>query len=104
MDMIETFKALSNPTRLQILMWLKNPEANFPEQGGHPGVPDDLKGGVCVGSIRDKAGISQSTASQYLDVLQRCGLLLSERHGKWTYFRRNEEAIAELARFVGGEL
>jgi DNA-binding transcriptional ArsR family regulator len=48
--------------------------------------------------------ISQSTASQYLDVLQRCGLLLSERHGKWTYFRRNEEAIAELARFVGGEL
>ena len=57
-----------------------------------------------VGSIRDKAGISQSTASQYLDVLQRCGLLLSERHGKWTYFRHNEEAIAELARFVGGEL
>ena len=68
MDMIETFKALSNPTRLQILMWLKDPEANFPEQGGHPGVPDD------------------------------------ERHGKWTYFRRNEEAITELARFVGGEL
>ena len=89
MDMTETFKALSNPTRLQILMWLKDPEANFPEQGGHPGVPDDLKGGVCVGSIRDKAGISQ---------------LLSERHGKWTYFRRNEEAIAELAEFVGGEL
>ncbi len=90
---------------LDVLMeQLKDPEANFPEQGGHPGVPDDLKGGVCVGSIRDKAGISQSTASQYLDVLQRCGLLLSERHGKWTYFRRNEEAIAELARFVGGEL
>jgi DNA-binding transcriptional ArsR family regulator len=58
MDMTETFKALSNPTRLRILMWLKDPEANFPEQGGHPGVPDDLKGGVCVGSIRDKAGIS----------------------------------------------
>ena len=104
MDMTETFKALSNPTRLQILMWLKDPEANFPEQGGHPGVPDDLKGGVCVGSIRDKTDISQSTASQYLDMLQRCGLLLSERHGKWTYFRRNEEAITELARFVGGEL
>ena len=51
-----------------------------------------------------RADFEQLPASQYLDVLQRCGLLLSERHGKWTYFRRNEEAITELARFVGGEL
>ena len=104
MDLIEICKALSNETRLNILKWLKAPQENFPPQGGCLNEPVDLKGGVCVSSIQAKAGISQSTASQYLDVLQRCGLLLSERHGKWTYFRRNEEAIAELARFVGGEL
>jgi ArsR family transcriptional regulator len=57
-----------------------------------------------VSSIQAKANLSPSTVSNYLDTLQRAGLLLSERHGKWTYFRRNEEAIAELARFVGGEL
>ena len=53
----------------------------------------DLKGGVCVGSNRDKAGISQSTVSHYLDMLQKAGLLLSERHGKWTYYRRDEDPV-----------
>ena len=104
MNMTEIFKALSNPTRLQILLWLKNPDINFPPQGNHPGVPDDLHGGVCVGSIRDKAGISQATASQYLDMMQRCGLLVSERHNKWTYYRRNEATISEFSSFVDKEL
>jgi len=96
MDKIEVFKALSNETRLSIIEWLKEPEKNFP--------PQDLKGGVCVGSIRDKAGISQSTVSHYLDMLQKAGLLLSERHGKWTYYRRNEETIAALADYFDHEI
>ena len=33
-DMIEISKALSNETRLNILLWLKDPEGNFPQQGG----------------------------------------------------------------------
>ena len=71
MDKIEIFKALSNETRLSIIEWLKEPEKNFPPQGGHFDDAVDLKGGVCVGSIRDKAGISQSTVSHYLDMLKR---------------------------------
>lgn len=71
MDKIEIFKALSNETRLSIIEWLKEPEKNFPPQGGHFDDVVDLKGGVCVGSIRDKAGISQSTVSHYLDMLQK---------------------------------
>ena len=55
MDKIEIFKALSNETRLNIIEWLKEPEKNFPPQGGHFDDVVDLKGGVCVGSIRDKA-------------------------------------------------
>ena len=54
--------------------------------------------------LRDKAGISQSTASHYLDMLQKAGLLLSERHGKWTYYRRNEETLAALADYFGHEI
>lgn len=104
MDIIEISKALSNDTRLNILKWLKNPTENFPPQGGCLNEPVDLKGGVCVSSIQAKAGISQSTVSNYLDMLQRAGLLLSERHGKWTYYRRNEETIQELAKFIGNEL
>lgn len=103
-QMITIFKALSNEIRLSILIWLKHPQDNFPKQGCH--LPDDvdLKGGVCVGSIQEKAGISQSTISLYLDNMERAGLLIMERHGKWTYYRRNEEALKQLSDFFGGEL
>ena len=104
MDYIEIFKALSNETRLNILSWLREPEKNFPPQGENLSSPVDLKGGVCVSSIQEKAGASQSTISNYLDILQRCGLLLSERHGKWTYYRRNEDTIKNLSDYIGTEL
>lgn len=104
MDKIEIFKALSNETRLHIVEWLKEPDVNFPPQGVHLTEPVDLKGGVCVGSIRDKAGISQSTVSHYLDMLQRAGLLIAERHGKWTYYRRNEDVLSELADYFDHEI
>ena len=48
MDKIGIFKALSNETRLRIIEWLKEPEKNFPPQGGHFDDMVDLKGGVCV--------------------------------------------------------
>jgi ArsR family transcriptional regulator len=99
-QLIEIFKVLSNETRLSILKWLKTPEEFFPSQGEH--LPDkiELKGGVCVGSIQERAGISQSTISNYLDMMQRAQLLEAERHGKWTYYRRNEEAIQELIDYI----
>ncbi len=92
----EIFSVLSNQTRLNILMWLKEPEANFPPQGIHLDKGVDLKGGVCAGSIFEKSGIAQSTVSHYLDMMQQCGLLKSERHGKWVYFRRDEETIEQF--------
>ena len=104
MDIIEICKALSNETRLSIIKWLKNPQEHFPPQGGSLDEEVDLKGGVCVSSIHQKVGGSQSTVSNYLDMLQRAGLLLSERHGKWTYYRRNEETIQKLSAYIGKEL
>ena len=104
MDIIEICKALSNEPRLNILKWLKEPDKYFPPQGGSLEGEVDLKGGVCVSSIQAKAGASQSTVSNYLDILLRSGLLLFERHGKWTYYRRNEDTIKEFSRYVGKEL
>ncbi len=104
MDIIEIAKALSNETRLNILQWLKEPQKNFPPQGGSLGTPVDLKGGVCVSSIQEKAGASQSTISNYLNMLQSAGLLISERYEKWTYYRRNEQLIQQLAEYIRTEL
>ena len=104
MDILEICKALANETRLNIMEWLKEPENHFPPQGLH--LPDGCAwtGGVCVGSIQEKAGVSQSTVSHYLDILQRAGLLKAERIGKWTYYRRNEETIHEFGEYVKNKL
>ena len=103
-DVIEICKVLSNETRFNILLWLKDPGSNFPPQGEHLSEEIDLRGGVCAGSIFQKTGIAQSTVSHYLDMMQRVGLIESERHGKWTYFRRNEDNISKLKEYVNIEV
>lgn len=100
---VDMFKALSNTTRLNIVQMLKEPEKNFPPQV-HIHKGDDFLGGVCVGDIRDKIGLGQSTTSQYLSLLQQSGLLEIKRIGQWTYYRRNEEVIKQLERFIGKNL
>lgn len=104
MDIIKISKALSNETRVNILNWLKEPKKNFPPQGESLGETVDLKGGVCVTSIQEKAKVSQSAISNYLSILQDAGLLLSERHEKWTYYRRNEKTIQQFANYIKHEL
>lgn len=84
-------KALSNEKRIQILRWLKEPKKHFTSQ--HCDVAID---GVCVGLIEEKVGLSQSTVSQYLMLLQQAGLITTERRGQWTYCKRNDKAIKEL--------
>lgn len=101
---LEIFKALSNETRLHILEWLKDPEKNFPPQGLHIPEGDSFDHSVCVGSIKDKAGISQSVASHYLDLMQKAGLLESARFGKWTYYRRNEANIKAFTEMLQRDL
>lgn len=89
MDIIKINAALSNKSRLDIMRWLKDPYAHFTP---HVEV-DGFEMGVCVGKIHDKTGLSQSTASHYLSVLQDAGLVIPTRIGKWTYYKRNEATI-----------
>ncbi len=89
MDIVDINKILSNQLRVNILNWLKSPEDNFPPHTdlGH------FDDGVCVQYIGIKAGISQSTVSHYLSWMQKSGLVIATRHGKWTYYKRDEEFI-----------
>ncbi|SDS21436.1 ArsR family transcriptional regulator [Paenibacillaceae bacterium GAS479] len=103
-NLVEVFKVLGNETRLEMLKWLKDPLTFFDKPTAHLSHNISKKGGVCVGDIQERAGLSQSTTSNYLSMLQRIGLLESERHGKWTYYRRNEKKIAEITDLIKKEL
>lgn len=100
MDLLEIFKALSNRTRLEILKGLKDPVNSFPPQDEG----DVHTVGVCVSSIQEGVGLSQSTVSSYLATLQRAGLVEVTRIGQWTYYKRNEATIKALAKSMGTEL
>lgn len=98
-ELLEVCKALANPTRLQIMCWLRDPAEHFAPQA------DPMEEvGVCVKQLREKAGISQSTASQFMAVLQRAGLVESTRIGQWTYYRRNDHRIAALPELLKASL
>jgi ArsR family transcriptional regulator len=86
-DIDAIHKALANPVRRQILSWLKEPDAYFSEQL-HP-----LSLGVCASMIDRQSGLSQSTVSGHLAILQKAGLVTVQRVGQWNFFKRNEEVI-----------
>lgn len=103
MDALAIFKALSNPTRLQIMEWLAHPAKYFDEDSY---TQQDLGFhiGVCVGDIQGRSGLAQSVISGYLQGMKDVGLLESERIGRWTYYRRNESVIGEFREFVREKL
>ncbi len=84
------FKALASERRLQILDWLKDPVANFPPQEHG----DPIEHGACNLFIVDKLGVSQPAATRHLKVLVDAGLVIATRRKGWTYYRRDEAAIA----------
>jgi len=92
-DVVRALRALANPTRLRLLSWLREPMRNFELADA---TTDPVEVGVCVSHIQAKAGLAQSTVSAYLAELERAGLVVSTRVGKWTFYRRDERRIAQL--------
>jgi ArsR family transcriptional regulator len=100
-ELVRALRALSNPVRLQLLVWLREPERHFEMDGA---IADPIEVGVCVSHIQAKVGLAQSTVSAYMAELERAGLVLATRVGKWTHYRRDEERIAELVSVLGHTL
>lgn len=90
-ELVQVFKALGHPTRLCIMGWLKDPGSFPPQEQPAEEV------GVCLKHIQARAGVSQSTASQFMAILQRAGLVTSRRIGPWTHYQRNEKRIQGLS-------
>ena len=92
--------ALASDKRLQVLQWLKDPIAHFPPQRDG----DLIEDGVCVDFIARKLGVAQPTATAHLQALARAGLVTPKRIGQWTFYKRDEAALADLKNQIAEEL
>jgi len=92
--------ALASERRLQVLQWLKDPRAHFPPQRDG----DLIEDGVCVVFIARKLGVAQPTATTHLQALARAGLVAATRIGQWTFYKRDEAALADIKHQIAEEL
>ena len=95
MDPLKILKALSKPHRLDIILWLKNPEQEFGVQV-HSKTLIDFPHSVSVKSIQKRCGVSQSSVSTFMSILENAKLVESRKIDQYTYFRRNEEIIRKF--------
>ena len=92
MDTAAALRALANQRRLQILEWLKHPEAHF-----RPQVDGNLvKDGVCAALIAEKLGVSQPALSEHMKILVNAGLVRGKRIKQWTFYKRDEAEIRQV--------
>ena len=73
----ETFKALSDPTRREILNLLK-------------------RGDLSAGEIADRFDMTAATISHHLSVLKQADLIQDRREGKYIYYQLNLSVFEEL--------
>ena len=79
----ETFKALSDPTRREILHLLR----------------DGAKTAGEIGSHFDMTG---ATVSHHLSVLREAGLISDDRRGKYIYYELNLSVLDEITGWIAG--
>jgi ArsR family transcriptional regulator len=78
------FKALADPTRVQLLGLLR----------ARPG-------GECGYDLTGPLGISQPSVSYHVRILREAGLVTRERRGSWVIYRICEERLADIRRAAG---
>lgn len=96
MSLHATLRALSNPSRLQILAWLRQPTRHFPPQTDG----DLVKDGVCGILIARKLHVSQPTASEHLKILMQAGLIRGKRVKQWTFYKRDDARIRKFKKEI----
>ncbi|MFN3208093.1 MAG: ArsR/SmtB family transcription factor [Roseovarius sp.] len=99
-DRADQVKALASESRLEILRLLTRPGTEFAAQQS----ADPETTGVCMNMIAERMGVSQPTISRHIDLLRRAGFLAVRKQQKWSYCRRDEDALAEYHRWLAETL
>ena len=66
-------RALSDPTRVRILLALR-------------------RGELCVCRLTELSGLAPSTVSKHLSLLHHAGLILSRKSERWVYYRLPDQS------------
>ena len=77
MGFAETFKALSDPVRREILMLLK-------------------KGRMSAGDIGSNFDMTGATISYHLSILKKAGLVFEEKEKNFIYYELNTSVVEEV--------
>ena len=77
----ECLKILAHPHRLRIVQML-------------------LRGRYTVGDLAEACGIPSHMASEHLRLMQRCGLLSSEKEGRKAFYEVAEPHLADIMHCV----
>ena len=83
MSFQETFKALSDPTRREILRLLRD-------------------GAKTAGEIGRRFDMTGATISHHLSVLREAGLISDDRRGKYIYYELNLSVLDEITGWIAG--
>lgn len=97
-ELAESFKALSNPNRLQIFQRLLSCCV--------PGTvcSADTVNGFCVGELGEDLAVAPSTLSHHIKELQRAGLIKTQRKGKNIECYVDAEKVGILKEFFAGSV
>jgi ArsR family transcriptional regulator len=100
-DPVEIFKALSNPSRLEILKFVYSSGISGTiEAGTIRGKTVCCEKCSCIGDIVGKFNLAPSTISHHTKELVRAGLVKVERDGQFVRLVPNPEALEAVASFT----
>lgn len=80
-DIVEYFKAFSDPNRLEIIKLL-------------------LKGETCSCTLIDKLSVSQPTLSYHLKNITKSGLATSKKDGTWIKYYIDRKKIDDMINYL----
>ena len=80
--------AIADPTRRKILQTLKIKNA----------CSLGKETGLCACDIEERIHLSQPTISHHMAILQKAGLVETQKEGHWRWYQRNERAIRQFAK------
>jgi len=77
-QLVRVFKALADPTRARIVAELAD-------------------GGLCVGALAYRLGVTHSAISQHLRILREAGFVEGERQGYRVHYSLDRDRIREVS-------